>query len=191
MKFKCPSCQSTLHVEDRFAGKKGRCPACKTIVVAPSLTSEQPATPFAKQAQTVPPPFPPEIDQSASDDLSAPFRKSIEPPLPPYEEEQFKQQPRTFFRKLFFSNQEERREIRNLIIGSAVVGIISGYLWGGLYDPWRTQGIAAAVLNFFLFGGWGFAESMGVLVARNFRLAKRRRMPVSYTHLTLPTIYSV
>jgi len=37
MRFKCPECNKTLKVDDKMAGKKGRCPDCKNIVTAPSV----------------------------------------------------------------------------------------------------------------------------------------------------------
>ena len=80
-----------------------------------------------------------------------------------------------FFQKLFHTTPAERREILKLVLGSAIVGAITGYFWGGLYDPWRSLGIPSAVLNFFLFGGWGLAEVMGLLLARNVGQAGSRK----------------
>ncbi|MGA1864784.1 MAG: hypothetical protein ACMUHX_06945 [bacterium] len=79
-----------------------------------------------------------------------------------------------FFRRLFHLTKEERKEILRLLVGSAFIGAIVGFMWGGLYDPWQSKGISAAWLNFLLFGGWGFAEVAGVVVARNLRYAKGR-----------------
>lgn len=36
MKFKCPKCGKGLNVKDEMAGRKGRCPACKSQVVVPN-----------------------------------------------------------------------------------------------------------------------------------------------------------
>ncbi|MGA1841512.1 MAG: hypothetical protein ACMUIU_12890 [bacterium] len=79
-----------------------------------------------------------------------------------------------FFKRLFHLSKEERKEILRLIVGSAFIGAIVGFMWGGLYDPWQSKGISAAWLNSLLFGGWGFAEVAGVVVARNLRYAKGR-----------------
>ena len=36
--FQCPSCAKSLSVRDEFAGKKGRCPGCTTIIAIPAPT---------------------------------------------------------------------------------------------------------------------------------------------------------
>ena len=66
MKFTCPGCNKTLKVADEMAGKKGKCPACKTAVTVPHKTETQAQIPV-KEAYT-PPPLPTpdhtfEIDQ--------------------------------------------------------------------------------------------------------------------------------
>ncbi len=33
----CPGCQKTFNVSDQFAGKKGPCPSCKTVITIPTL----------------------------------------------------------------------------------------------------------------------------------------------------------
>ncbi len=85
-------------------------------------------------------------------------------------------QPRTIFEKIFYSDPQEQSEIHRLIIGFAIAGVICGHMWGGFYDPWRNRGLAAALLNLFLFGGWGLVQSVAMLVAWNLELAKSRKM---------------
>jgi hypothetical protein len=89
-------------------------------------------------------------------------------------ENQPNQQSDSFFKRLFHLTKEEGKEILRLVIGSAIIGAIVGFMWGGLYDPWQSKGFSAAWLNFLLFGGWGLAEVTGVVVARNLRHAKGR-----------------
>jgi hypothetical protein len=36
----CPGCKAQFQVSDKFAGKKGPCPKCKTIITIPELTPE-------------------------------------------------------------------------------------------------------------------------------------------------------
>src|SRR5688572_18954450 len=43
----CPGCKAAFQVSDKFAGKKGPCPKCKTVItipdVAPDITIHAPA----------------------------------------------------------------------------------------------------------------------------------------------------
>lgn len=71
-------------------------------------------------------------------------------------------------RALFHGGNAVRREVLKIILWSAVIGGIAGYLWGGLYDPWRESGLNAAVLNLFLFGGWAWVESFILICTRRF-----------------------
>lgn len=202
MKFKCPQCQKTLTVKDEFAGRRGRCPACKAAIVAPQRPqSAQPnaassASDAPKQvAQTPPqaptpspnPPFspsPPASKPQPSEPLDIPPPPPIlapshdhipvPPPLPPDIEVLFRL-PDSFWTKLVYCTEKERKELAGLIIGAAVIGLVAGYWWGGLFDPWAGEKKAfAAVVNLLLFGGWGAAEVFGLLIARNFKLAKRQ-----------------
>ncbi|MGA1790833.1 MAG: hypothetical protein ACMUIM_05065 [bacterium] len=75
---------------------------------------------------------------------------------------------------LFNYEKPVRREIMMMVIGSAVIGFVVGFFGGGLFDPWGKQGLTAAILNFFLFGGWVLAEDVGLLYARNLKGAKTR-----------------
>ncbi|MCP4110234.1 MAG: hypothetical protein GY749_32720 [Desulfobacteraceae bacterium] len=82
----------------------------------------------------------------------------------------------TVFKKIFHSDSPEQNKIWKLAACSAIAGAICGYMWGGFYDPWRNRGLAPGILNFFLFGGWGFAQASGMLAARNLGLVKKRSM---------------
>jgi len=70
---------------------------------------------------------------------------------------------------------EAKKEIARDIVASAIIGGALGYLWGLPMDPWGHKGLAPAVLNFFVFAGWGVAESLGAVLARNLRMARGRR----------------
>lgn len=179
MKFKCPHCQKVLTVKDEFAGRKGKCPACQEVIIAPRLPAK-PAEPPAEPAQpppvqAPPPPAPPpEIPSQPETEAPVPPEEiPLPPPLPP-EPQPPLQLPDSFFGKLLYSSERERKEILGLIFGSAIIGLIAGAVWGGLFNPWEDNRIAAALFNGFLFGGWGTAESLGMLAARNFQLAKTR-----------------
>ncbi len=37
----CPGCKNRFNVSDKFAGKKGPCPKCKTIISVPALPKEE------------------------------------------------------------------------------------------------------------------------------------------------------
>lgn len=39
IKFACPSCSKSMHVDDRHAGKKGKCPKCGNTVVVPERST--------------------------------------------------------------------------------------------------------------------------------------------------------
>jgi len=56
MKFKCPECGKPLKVADERAGSRGRCPACKAMVVAPQ--PYPPAQQVLLQEIPDPPPLP-------------------------------------------------------------------------------------------------------------------------------------
>ncbi|MGA1796563.1 MAG: hypothetical protein ACMUIL_11965 [bacterium] len=75
---------------------------------------------------------------------------------------------------LFHVGCTVRREMQKVILGSAVIGGIAGYMWGGLYDPWGGSGMAAAVLNLFLFGGWACVESFALVCARDLLRVRSR-----------------
>jgi hypothetical protein len=70
---------------------------------------------------------------------------------------------------------EAKKEITRDIIGSAIIGGVLGYLWGVPMDPWGHKGLAPAVLNFLVFAGWGVAECLGAVLARNLKIARSRR----------------
>jgi predicted Zn finger-like uncharacterized protein len=36
----CPSCHARFSVSEKFAGKKGPCPKCKTVIQVPEATEE-------------------------------------------------------------------------------------------------------------------------------------------------------
>ncbi|HTN73816.1 MAG TPA: hypothetical protein VL096_01165 [Pirellulaceae bacterium] len=38
----CPGCQKSFKVSDQFAGKKGPCPSCKTVISIPALSEKKP-----------------------------------------------------------------------------------------------------------------------------------------------------
>ena len=82
--------------------------------------------------------------------------------------------PQGFLGTLFNCEKPVAREMKNILIGSAIIGLVVGFFGGGLFDPWGKQGLAAAILNFFLFGGWALAEDLGLLYARNLKGVRTR-----------------
>jgi len=42
IRFQCDECGSTLKVEDRLAGKKGKCPKCNAVTMIPDPSSTTP-----------------------------------------------------------------------------------------------------------------------------------------------------
>ena len=48
--FQCEHCGHAVRVPTRYAGKKGRCPACKNIVDIPSQDTDAPAEPKSDTA---------------------------------------------------------------------------------------------------------------------------------------------
>lgn len=53
IKVKCPSCATVLSVDEKFAGKKGRCPKCKGEMLIQAQPEES-APPAARPAQAKP-----------------------------------------------------------------------------------------------------------------------------------------
>lgn len=43
IQFPCPSCGADLKLPDQYAGKKGKCPSCKTVVTVPDGGTADPA----------------------------------------------------------------------------------------------------------------------------------------------------
>jgi hypothetical protein len=41
LRFLCPHCAKSIHTDRRHAGKRGKCPRCKTMVVAPECLTCQ------------------------------------------------------------------------------------------------------------------------------------------------------
>ena len=37
----CPSCKARFSVSEKFAGKKGPCPKCKTVITVPEAVAEE------------------------------------------------------------------------------------------------------------------------------------------------------
>ena len=70
----------------------------------------------------------------------------------------------------------ERNEIFRLVAASAVIGVISNFIWGGLFD---TEGATGALLGGVLFSGWGMAESSGVLEVKWLGMPGGRAAPSS------------
>ena len=73
---------------------------------------------------------------------------------------------------LYLSHEFEGKQLVRDFIPETLMGV--GYLWGGLYDPWGKSGMAAAVLNLFLFGGWACVESLALVCARNLLRVRSR-----------------
>ena len=42
IKFNCKNCGQRISVPEMHAGKKGKCPKCKTIVVVPKINDDTP-----------------------------------------------------------------------------------------------------------------------------------------------------
>lgn len=64
------------------------------------------------------------------------------------------------------SSVAARREMVGLVLWSAIVGAVSGWVWGGILDPWQQEGLRAAALNLVLFGLWGGVEVLAALLVR-------------------------
>lgn len=53
IKFACNSCQSTINVDDLYAGKKGQCPKCKSMLTVPEAVLQM--TNFVDESRPVRP----------------------------------------------------------------------------------------------------------------------------------------
>ena len=197
MTFRCPECRKIFTMDAKYVGRQGHCPACNAPIVAPDAHDPQspadthsglaPNGPQFLHADSdtaaspaQPPPLPasepdmPEMGAEASRVATAPKNTPVPPPLPVAGNVLF-MLPESFGQRLSYCTEKERRELRGLILGAAIIGLIAGFFWGGVFDPWHGEKKAfTAVLNLLLFGGWGIAEVAGLLVARNFKLVKRQ-----------------
>lgn len=45
IRFECPHCGRSIKVPDEFAGKRGKCPHCKQVVIAPAPKEPEPLAP--------------------------------------------------------------------------------------------------------------------------------------------------
>jgi predicted Zn finger-like uncharacterized protein len=82
IEFDCPVCGAVIRVKDEAAGKKGRCPKCKTLLLIPEPDDEPPPSPSPPPAPVVPaasiPPAP-AAEQSTVPVAAAPAPTPIEP----------------------------------------------------------------------------------------------------------------
>lgn len=69
IKVHCEGCGTTLEVKDEFAGKKGRCPTCKTILDVPA---HEPTVPTPIRATPGRPPTQRQLDYAANLGISVP-----------------------------------------------------------------------------------------------------------------------
>lgn len=67
IEFDCPACEATIRVKDEAAGKKGRCPKCKALLLIPD-----PGPPEVDELEGLPDPEP--VDSAISE---------LPPPVPP------------------------------------------------------------------------------------------------------------
>ncbi len=203
MKFTCPNCRKEFAFNAESAGPHGRCPACNAAIIAPersrnsivadadSLTTDDagnaadpttsPSGPHSTTAQTprpLPAPQSPDMSKVITEpDNITPSHNAatpVPPPLP-IEGEALFTLPDTLWKRLTYCTEKERRDLSSLILGAAIIGLFAGFFWGGVLDPWHGEKKAfTAILNLLLFGGWGIAEVLGLLLARNFKLAKHQ-----------------
>jgi hypothetical protein len=64
IKITCPHCKRNMLVDERLAGKKGRCKGCQQIITVPPLSNSSPAASEAVKVENSPPPLPPETTLS-------------------------------------------------------------------------------------------------------------------------------
>jgi len=81
IEFDCPACDATIRVKDDAAGKKGRCPKCKVLLLVPDPGPEPEDEP-----EEAPPPSieqPPALAESAEtiEEPAAVSPRPVEPPL--------------------------------------------------------------------------------------------------------------
>lgn len=87
IEFDCPVCGAVIRVKDEAAGKKGRCPKCKTLLLIPEPEEEVPAAspapaaspPAAPVVPMAPVPAAPMVKQPAAPVAAAPTPSPIEP----------------------------------------------------------------------------------------------------------------
>src|SRR5688572_19816201 len=86
IEFECPVCNATIRVKDEAAGKKGRCPQCKSLLLVPEMddeSAEPPSSPLPVPPQPVaPPPTAPVSREPLPAVPSAPAAPIEVPPAP-------------------------------------------------------------------------------------------------------------
>lgn len=58
MEFKCESCGRHIRVSEKYAGKRGRCPACKEVVTVPAQEAASVKSPYDPRLLDLPAPAP-------------------------------------------------------------------------------------------------------------------------------------
>lgn len=172
----CSGCGRQYPFKKEMAGKRARCKSCGTsfVISDPARIEKVESKEAIHKKTVISPSLSDSLDEGRETQTTDDFAQTP-PPLPDSnEEETLPPIPDGFLKKLIFALPHERTEIGRLILGSAIVGAVAGYFWGGLYDPLQSKGISAAIANFFVFGGWGLSESAVMLMFRNFGLAKSR-----------------
>ncbi|HEX6986423.1 MAG TPA: MJ0042-type zinc finger domain-containing protein [Planctomycetaceae bacterium] len=81
IEFECPACDATIRVKDEAAGKKGRCPKCRTLLLVPDPGPDEEPAPAPPEPE---PPAPPLA--VAPPAPAAPPEPAVEPE-PPVEPE--------------------------------------------------------------------------------------------------------
>lgn len=79
IKITCPHCKRGMSVDERMAGKKGRCKACQQILTVPMLATGTPQADAAPKA--APPPPPPADVETEAAALFADEPKPVETPV--------------------------------------------------------------------------------------------------------------
>jgi len=80
---KCPACQTSFKVKDRFAGLKGRCPDCKAVVRVPGVAASKPSLASQPSEPLEPQTFDLTEPPAAPSRPSRQERPKVVPPVPP------------------------------------------------------------------------------------------------------------
>ncbi len=81
IKVTCPNCERTLSVADTMAGKKGKCPTCKTMLTVPGNAGTAPPKSGSNGSA------PPKIPAPSAHELEALAAAALADEPPPEQEE--------------------------------------------------------------------------------------------------------
>ncbi len=82
IQFACPSCAATLRLQPETSGKKGPCPKCRAIIIAPDIETGAPARVADEPVPTTPPaPERPAPTDESNKLADSPFSKNLPAPV--------------------------------------------------------------------------------------------------------------